>query len=116
MKMTIKSELVWSFVTLCGLVLCLSPFSIPVLAQTSTVGYNAVCTSSACNTASLTTSSPAFIDASVSATLNHTDLCATILNILTSNLGNPPYPSIGAVIDARGLTNLGCSTGTPWNN
>jgi hypothetical protein len=60
--------------------------------------------------------SSAFIDASMFA---DTTICSTIYHVLTST--NPPYPSTGAVIDARGLhtgiTNMTCAAGTtPWNN
>jgi len=97
------------------LVLWISVFSISARAQ-STLGYNAVCASSMCASASNTAPSGSFIDASVSANINGTDLCRTIYNILISSPGNPNYPPNGAVIDARGLTNLGCANGTPWNN
>jgi hypothetical protein len=87
----------------------------PSSAQAPNVtGYNAVY-----NSSGSTTSSPSFIDASVSQKVNHTDMCATIYNILTSAYPNPAYPTAGAVIDARGISGsaLTCAAGTtPWNN
>ena len=62
--------------------------------------------------------SSSFIDASMFVFSGST-LCSTIYRVLTSTI--PPYPSAGAVIDARGLnagnTNMTCAPGwTPWNN
>lgn len=58
--------------------------------------------------------SPALIDASAFPSAN---ICTTIYNILTSAAGYGTYPSSGAVIDARSITNLTCTTNqSPWFN
>jgi hypothetical protein len=84
---------------------CLVALIVPLQAQN-----NAVYDSSGTNTVH----SSAFIDATVVASNNSFDLCATIYYIFTHS-----YPSSGAVIDARGLSGsaLTCATSTsPWNN
>jgi hypothetical protein len=63
--------------------------------------------------------SSAFIDASVSANSQHTDICATIYNIFAGSHGNPSYPPAGAVIDARGISGSALNCGpneSPWLN
>ena len=76
-------------------------------------GQNAVCTTTGCGTPVGTSS---FIDASVFGS-STTDICS----VLNSILGGASYPSMGTVIDARGLpgttgTNMTCAAGTtPWN-
>ncbi len=71
------------------------------------------------NSSGATTSSPAFIDASVFGS-SATDICAVLYGILSST--SITYPAVGAVIDARGLpgatgTNMTCASGTtPWYN
>jgi hypothetical protein len=63
------------------------------------------------------TFSPSFIDASTLLPKLGKDLCDAIYGLLSGQPGFPPYPSAGAVIDARGIrgaTNLTCTHGTPW--
>jgi hypothetical protein len=85
-------------------------FAIPVHAQT--VGNNAVYDSS--GHCSPCAGSPAIIDLSV---LPGNDICDTLYGLFTARSGFPPYPSVGAVIDARGVNGgaLTCTMGTPWN-
>lgn len=62
------------------------------------------------------TFSPPFIDLSMLLPQGR-DLCDTIYRLFTGFRGFPPYPSTGAVIDARGVsgaTNLTCAHGSPW--
>jgi hypothetical protein len=78
--------------------------------------YNATCN----NGTPGVTGSPAFIDASMLLLPNSPlgrDLCDAIYRLLSGFQGFPPYPSTGAVIDARGVsgtTNLTCTHGSPW--
>lgn len=95
---------------LVGIIICAS-FISPTEAR-SQAGGNAVCTAqSRCLP---TAASPAFIDAVGYG--NGSDLCDVIYGIFNNRNPNAPtYPSTGAVIDARGLTSLTCSLGTPWS-
>jgi hypothetical protein len=107
------------FLVIVAVLVCwLSAFPVFVDAQ-GTLSQNAICSSSSgCST---TVGSPAFIDASMLLPPNSTtlgrDLCDAIYRLLTGFTGFPPYPSTGAVIDARGITgatNLTCTHGSPW--
>jgi len=89
------------------LTIVISMFSVCPLTQAQNPGNNAVYNSSNSIKPSLS-----FID--VSNLPQGFDLCDTIYRLFTGFLGYPPYPSAGAVIDARGATNLTCSHGSPW--
>jgi hypothetical protein len=98
-----------------GLVLTLlwGSYVLPNGAQAQSPGNNAVYSPSA----TCCSASSSFIDASVSATSQGTDLCATIYNIFAGTHGNPTYPSAGAVIDARGISGSALTCGSnesPW--
>lgn len=82
-----------------------SAFSTPM--QSQVIGNNAVYTS-----ATATTGSSAWIDASV---FSSSDVCAALNAVFKSSAN--PYPTAGAVIDARGVnpgTTQTCSL-SPWN-
>ncbi|HSZ00508.1 MAG TPA: hypothetical protein VK788_13500 [Terriglobales bacterium] len=87
----------------------------PPLAPAQAVGNNAVY-----NSTNGVTFSTSFIDASMFLSPNSTlgrDVCDAIYRLLSGFPGFPPYPSTGAVIDARGIsgaTNLTCTHGSPW--
>jgi hypothetical protein len=91
--------------------------ALSVRAEAQSQGNNAIYYYTTTNPGVCCTDSLAFIDAKVIAANNgNPDLCATIYNIITS-FYYTSYPSAGAVIDARGLTNLTCASGTsPWYN
>jgi hypothetical protein len=88
----------------------------PTPARAQAVGNDAVY-----NSTNGVTFSPPFIDASMFLPPNSTlgrDLCDAIYRLFSGFTGFPPYPSTGAVIDARGIggtTNLTCTHGTPWS-
>ncbi|HWY59533.1 MAG TPA: hypothetical protein VNZ03_34025 [Terriglobales bacterium] len=112
-----RSASYWMFVALV-VILCFA--SSATRSEAQTIGNDAVYNSNArCFSTTSCGFSGAFIDASASAQNQGTDVCATIYNILAGTPPNPPYPSAGAVIDARGISGsaLKCAAGTtPWNN
>jgi hypothetical protein len=87
--------------------LIVSSAPLRLLAQTQ--GNNAVYTGTSASTPSYSSS---FIDASaVKGTSSNTDICAKI----NAALALIPPNATGAMIDARGVTNLTCPSGdTPW--
>lgn len=94
-----------STATMSAILALLLAFS-PARARAQVAGNNAVYSSSTC-----CAPSSAFIDASVLTAPNGagaTSICAKINDALSI------APTIGAVIDARGVTNLTCLSGTPW--
>jgi hypothetical protein len=115
MKGTTRFTSSWTFFAIVAAAASLFP-AVPIAAaQTQSLqGQDAVYNSSA-----QVTNSPSFIDASMFA-FNNGTICSVIYNILTST--NPPYPSGGAVVDARGLANstpatsMTCTTAhpSPW--
>ena len=115
MKSTTTFTSGWTFLAIVAAVASWFPAAPTAAAQTQSFeGQDAVYNNSA-----QVTNSPSFIDASMFASRNGT-ICSVIYNVLTST--NPPYPSGGAVIDARGLTNstpptsMTCTTAkpSPW--
>jgi hypothetical protein len=89
----------------------------PTSSRAQTQGNNAVYYQSG-SSGTCCKGSSAFIDASVFATSTST-FCSTLYGILSST--SYSYPSVGAVIDARGLnsnnTTMTCAAGTtPWYN
>jgi len=88
---------------------------LPTRAEAQTVGNNAVYYYTTSNPGVCCKGSGAFIDASM---LLHSgsDICDTIYGLFTGRTGFPPYPSAGAVIDARGISGsaLTCTKGSPW--
>jgi hypothetical protein len=80
-------------------------------AQITNGGYNVV-TSGVGTLPTSTFMSTSFIDASA---YGVGDICSKIYSVFTHTTGIP-YPPAGAVIDARGISNLQCSGNTPWVN
>ena len=99
-----RSETITALAVFLGVAVGLISLSLfcPARAVGQTAGNNAVYTSSGnCSPSFPCASSPAFIDASVFAQTG-SNICTVLNSILTGGTGIP-YPSTGAVIDARGL-------------
>jgi hypothetical protein len=99
-----KNTRIWGWQ--CGAILAvLACFSAGTVGAEGQTGDNVVY--SGTNPTTTLVASPAFIDASTFTT--GTDLCQKIYDALLT------APSVGAVIDARGITSgLNCTSGTPW--
>jgi hypothetical protein len=81
---------------------------------TGSLGNNAVYSSSG----NCCAGSGAFIDAKILFTSGlGADLCDNLYGLMSGQRGFPPYPSTGAVIDARGFSGsaLTCTKGSPWS-
>jgi hypothetical protein len=107
MKTRIASALVASAITLMSSVVVS-----PTLAGAQAIGNDAVY-----NSSNTVTFSPSFIDASMLLPPNSTlgrDLCDAIYRLLSGFSGFPPYPSAGAVIDARGCQRRNQPDLQPW--
>ena len=104
-----------------GLVFFTSAVVLTSLALVSTTRAQSTGNDAVYNSTNGVTFSPSFIDASMLLPPNSQlgkDLCDAIYGLLSGQAGFPHYPSVGAVIDARGVsgtTNLTCTHGTPWS-